>query len=354
MKPQDLRKLLDDYGMKRCYLVPLKNKLETIDGQKVQAYKEGWVEFDDKIYAKLAEYQLNGRKIGGSKKCPYKDELWNLKYLHKFKWNNLIENITMEKKIIEKKLKTEIAQSKRESDFIVKNYEKSKRYLNKKTNENNTEENNTSEKNDNEKNFDKKNNLSKLNSKIEILNNNLKTKEHEISIIQNTLSEKEQIIKNKDKQINEYNNIINDNKTKNSRNKNDLQNLTMDNSKLKNEIQTLKVFLTDREKTIDSLKNSLSFLTKTFKEKNIKKNLIEENSSKDNEAISGLKMIIDKLQKEISELNRINNLKEKEKIETERQLNEYNENYEHIKYDYELLHQKYIEQKSPKIIISIS
>lgn len=157
MKPQDLRKLLDDYGMKRCYLVPLKNKLETIDGQKVQAYKEGWVEFDDKIYAKLAEYQLNGRKIGGSKKCPYKDELWNLKYLHKFKWNNLIENITMEKKIIEKKLKTEIAQSKRESDFIVKNYEKSKRYLNKKTNENNTEENNTSEKNDNEKNFDKKN-----------------------------------------------------------------------------------------------------------------------------------------------------------------------------------------------------
>ena len=141
MKISDLKKLLEDYGIERCYLVPLKKKMENIDGKKVQAYKEGWIEFNDKIYAKLAEYQLNGKPIGGSRKCPYKDELWNLKYLHKFKWNDLIENITMEKKMQEKKLKIEIAQSKRENDFIIKNYEKSKKYLNKKTNnpENNSE-----------------------------------------------------------------------------------------------------------------------------------------------------------------------------------------------------------------------
>ena len=133
MKISDLRKLLEDYGIERCYLVPLKKKMENIDGKKVQAYKEGWIEFNDKIYAKLAEYQLNGKPIGGSKKCIYRDELWNLKYLHKFKWNDLMENLTMEKKIQEKKLKIEIAQSKRENDFIIKNYEKSKKYLNKKT-----------------------------------------------------------------------------------------------------------------------------------------------------------------------------------------------------------------------------
>ena len=134
MKISELRKLLEDYGIERCYLVPLKKKMEIINGKKVQAYKEGWIEFNDKIYAKLAEYQLNGKPIGGSRKCPYRDELWNLKYLHKFKWNDLIENITMEKKIQEKKLKIEIAQSKRENDFIVKNYEKSKKFLNKKKN----------------------------------------------------------------------------------------------------------------------------------------------------------------------------------------------------------------------------
>jgi len=132
MKIIDIRKLLDDYGIERCYFVPFKKKLQNIDGKRVQAYKEGWIEFEDKLYAKLAEYQLNGKPIGGNKKCIYRDELWNLKYLHKFKWNDLVESMTMEKKIQEKKLKMEIAQSKRENDFIIKNYEKSKKYLNKK------------------------------------------------------------------------------------------------------------------------------------------------------------------------------------------------------------------------------
>ena len=132
MKIIDIRKLLDDYGIERCYFVPFKKKLQNIDGKRVQAYKEGWIEFEDKLYAKLAEYQLNGKPIGGNKKCIYRDELWNLKYLHKFKWNDLVESMTMEKKIQEKKLKMEIAQSKRENDFIIKTYEKSKKYLNKK------------------------------------------------------------------------------------------------------------------------------------------------------------------------------------------------------------------------------
>ena len=167
MKISDLRKLLEDYGMERCYLVPLKNKMENIDGKKVQAYKEGWIEFNDKIYAKLAEYQLNGKPIGGNKKCVYRDELWNLKYLHKFKWNDLMENITMEKKIQEKKLKIEIAQSKRENDFIIKNYEKSKKYLNKKKESPDNE--NEKEKEDNDKKEEKnkpiKNNEKEFNKK---------------------------------------------------------------------------------------------------------------------------------------------------------------------------------------------
>jgi ESF2/ABP1 family protein len=132
MRIIDIRKLLDDYGIQRCYFVPYKKKLHNVDGKRVQAYKEGWIEFEDKIYAKLAEYQLNGKPIGGNKKCIYRDELWNLKYLHKYKWNDLVESMTLEKKIQEKELKIEIAQSKRENDFIIKNYEKSKKYLNKK------------------------------------------------------------------------------------------------------------------------------------------------------------------------------------------------------------------------------
>jgi ESF2/ABP1 family protein len=164
MRIIDIRKLLDDYGIQRCYFVPYKKKLQNVDGKRVQAYKEDWIEFEDKIYAKLAEYQLNGKPIGGNKKCIYRDELWNLKYLHKFKWNDLVESMTLEKKIQEKELKIEIAQSKRENDFIIKNYEKSKKYLNKKREmENEDEENN--DKNDINNNKEKKKIKNKENNK---------------------------------------------------------------------------------------------------------------------------------------------------------------------------------------------
>jgi len=164
MKIIDIRKKLDNYGIQRCYFVPLKKKLKNVDGKRVQAYKEGWIEFEDKIYAKLAEYQLNGKPIGGNKKCIYRDELWNLKYLHKFKWNDLVESMTLEKKIQEKELKIEIAQSKRENDFIIKNYEKSKKYLNKKREmENEDEENN--DKNDINNNKENKKIKNKENNK---------------------------------------------------------------------------------------------------------------------------------------------------------------------------------------------
>ena len=164
MKIIDIRKKLDNYGIQRCYFVPLKKKLKNVDGKRVQAYKEGWIEFEDKIYAKLAEYQLNGKPIGGNKKCIYRDELWNLKYLHKFKWNDLVESMTIKKKIQEKELKIEIAQSKRENDFIIKNYEKSKKYLNKKREmENENEEN--KDKNDINNNKEKKKIKNKENNK---------------------------------------------------------------------------------------------------------------------------------------------------------------------------------------------
>ena len=157
MKIIDIRRLLEDYGIQRCYFVPLKKKLKNVDGKRVQAYKEGWIEFEDKLYAKLAEYELNGKPIGGNKKCIYRDELWNLKYLHKFKWNDLVESMTLEKKIQEKKLKMEIKQGDRENNFIVKNYEKSKKYLNKKRekekNDGDDEDNINKDINANNKNF---------------------------------------------------------------------------------------------------------------------------------------------------------------------------------------------------------
>ena len=64
----------------------------------------------------------------------------------------------------------------------------------------------------------------------------------------------------------------------------------------------------------------------------------------------GLKIIVEKMHKEIYELNKKNNEKEKEKEHFQKNLNEFNEQYEQIKYDYQLLHQKYIDQNKIRIL----
>ena len=49
MTISSLRKLLSDYGAKRIYLIPIKEKVSNDQGKKIQAYKEGWVEFEEKL-----------------------------------------------------------------------------------------------------------------------------------------------------------------------------------------------------------------------------------------------------------------------------------------------------------------
>lgn len=56
-------------------------------------FTEGWVEFKDKKRAKtLAEF-LNMRQIGGRRQSPYYHDTWTIKYLPKFKWRHLTEQM---------------------------------------------------------------------------------------------------------------------------------------------------------------------------------------------------------------------------------------------------------------------
>ena len=56
-------------------------------------YTEGWVEFSDKRVAKTVAVMLNNNPIGGKKRSYYHDDLWNIKYLSKFKWSHITERI---------------------------------------------------------------------------------------------------------------------------------------------------------------------------------------------------------------------------------------------------------------------
>jgi ESF2/ABP1 family protein len=55
------------------------------------------VEFEDKADAKLAAAALNGQQIGGKRRSAYHFDLWAIKYLPKFKWDHLTEEIAYEK-----------------------------------------------------------------------------------------------------------------------------------------------------------------------------------------------------------------------------------------------------------------
>ena len=51
------------------------------------------MEFEDKKVAKRVVAMLNGNAIGGKRRSAYHYDLWNLKYLPKFKWDQLTEEI---------------------------------------------------------------------------------------------------------------------------------------------------------------------------------------------------------------------------------------------------------------------
>src|SRR5690606_4737948 len=94
MKPMKVKDLLSKFGaIGRIFLAPEDPKVHAkrvkYGGNKKKDFEEGWVEFLNKKDAKLCAETLNARIIGGKKGNFYYDDIWNIKYLPKFKWHHL-------------------------------------------------------------------------------------------------------------------------------------------------------------------------------------------------------------------------------------------------------------------------
>ncbi|KAH7577278.1 hypothetical protein JRO89_XS01G0231000 [Xanthoceras sorbifolium] len=85
-----------------------------------------WVEFTKKGVAKRVANMLNGEQIGGRKRSSFHYDLWNIKYLSKFKWDDLTEEIAYKNAIREQKLALEISAAKRERDFYLSKVDQSR------------------------------------------------------------------------------------------------------------------------------------------------------------------------------------------------------------------------------------
>ncbi|KTW28445.1 hypothetical protein T552_01707 [Pneumocystis carinii B80] len=145
MKPETIRRLLSQYGeIGRIFLAPedYKSYIKRIryKGNKKKKYTEGWVEFKEKKKAKLAADTLNTTIIGGKPGTYYHDDIWNIKYLPKFKWSHLQEQIASKNASQTSKLRAEISRTKRENQNYIKNYERGKMIENIKNKKRKTDE----------------------------------------------------------------------------------------------------------------------------------------------------------------------------------------------------------------------
>ncbi|KAH0953443.1 hypothetical protein HN011_007376 [Eciton burchellii] len=131
-----LREIFSAYGeVGRVYLQLEENEADSGKHKKrkrhCKHFTEGWVEFEKKKVAKFVASILNNKQISSKKKSKFYDVIWNIKYLPRFKWIHLSERLAYERAIHKQKLRTEIAQAKREVNFFSYNVDRSKKLLKK-------------------------------------------------------------------------------------------------------------------------------------------------------------------------------------------------------------------------------
>ncbi|CAG2120594.1 unnamed protein product, partial [Medioppia subpectinata] len=119
-----IRQILSEFGEVNRIFLQKERTPKVVSGSAKRAlrkksyncrYVEGWVEFRKKRVAKSVSNLLNGKQIGGKRKSKFYDQMWSLKYLHKFKWSHLAEQLSYEKALTQQKLRFEISRAKKET-----------------------------------------------------------------------------------------------------------------------------------------------------------------------------------------------------------------------------------------------
>ncbi|XP_057421871.1 pre-rRNA-processing protein ESF2 [Lotus japonicus] len=122
-----LRHILSQFGdIQRIFLAPQDSASKRSHGSRDQMFSEGWVEFTDKRVAKRVANMLNGEQIGGKKRSSFYYDLWNIKYLSKYKWDDLSDETAFKKAQRKEKLALELSAAKRERDSYLSNVERSR------------------------------------------------------------------------------------------------------------------------------------------------------------------------------------------------------------------------------------
>lgn len=131
LKPSALKTMLLQRGfgpINRVFLTPAVPS--TGGGSKRsnrrKMYTDGWVEFESKKTAKICAETLNANIVGGRKGGWYHDDVWNMKYLKGFKWDDLMEQMQRERSEREARRRIEDARARKEDKVFLAGVEKGK------------------------------------------------------------------------------------------------------------------------------------------------------------------------------------------------------------------------------------
>ncbi|KAL8279605.1 hypothetical protein RQP46_007918 [Phenoliferia psychrophenolica] len=93
---------------------------------KEHRFAEGWVEFSDKRVARSVADLLNANTIGGKKGSRWRDDVWTMKYLPKFRWDMLSEQVALERATQTSLLRFHLQSSKTEQESYLEAVEKAR------------------------------------------------------------------------------------------------------------------------------------------------------------------------------------------------------------------------------------
>ncbi|KAJ5098080.1 hypothetical protein N7532_005081 [Penicillium argentinense] len=131
LRPSALRTFIEQRGfgpITKVFLQPTvpNSSAPKRRSNKRKTYSDGWVEFQSKATAKLAAETLNCQIIGGKKGSWYHDDIWNMKYLTGLKWDQLMEQMRIERVQREGRQRAEDMRAKREEKAFLEGVEKSR------------------------------------------------------------------------------------------------------------------------------------------------------------------------------------------------------------------------------------
>lgn len=132
LKPSALKSMLEARGftpITKVFLSPAipsssSSSSSTRRSNKRKTYTDGWVEFASKKTAKICASTLNASIIGGKKGGWYHDDVWNMKYLRGFKWDDLMEQVQRERSEREAKRRIEDSRARKEERVFIDGVER--------------------------------------------------------------------------------------------------------------------------------------------------------------------------------------------------------------------------------------